>query len=167
VRLTDEWTDFACEGGVEVAPGMVAPGRCGARALDFAGYDVAVELQIQRGLYVCTRLDVYQRGEGEPISGEGVRSMPVAGLTRYVAAAALAGLGRTFGPGQRFAGRRPSDDAIQGVAHVYRHALLFGDPPTKAVAEELGLSPATAGRWVALARAAKYLGPAEVGKAGA
>jgi hypothetical protein len=59
----------------------------------------------------------------------------------------------------------PTDRALRWVAHIYRYGLAIGYKPTKAVAEAVGLSRPTAGRWIAAAREKGFLGPAEVGKA--
>jgi hypothetical protein len=61
----------------------------------------------------------------------------------------------------------PTDRALQWVAHVYRYGYAVSFNPTKAVQETLKLPRSTAGRWIAAAREAGYLGPSEgMGKAG-
>jgi len=80
--------------------------------------------------------------------------------------------GLTLTPGYRAqtrAPRRPgpvSDAVLRDVAAVYREALLVRAGPTNAVRDGLGVSRATAGRWVAMARARGLLGPAQPGVAG-
>lgn len=46
----------------------------------------------------------------------------------------------------------PSYEALTWVSYVYRRAMALGKPPKQAVAVDLGVSPATAGRWIAAAR---------------
>ena len=62
----------------------------------------------------------------------------------------------------------PSDRALRWTAHLYRYAYALSfTSPTAAVETGLGVSLATAPRWVGLARRAGYLEPAErPGKAG-
>jgi hypothetical protein len=61
----------------------------------------------------------------------------------------------------------PTDRALRWVAHIYRYGFAVSYNPTKAVMEQLKLPRSTAGRWIAAAREAGYLGPSEgVGKAG-
>ena len=60
----------------------------------------------------------------------------------------------------------PTDEALNAVAAVYRRALMVGEPPTKAVVDDLGLARSTAGRWVMKAREKGFLGSTTKGKAG-
>lgn len=53
---------------------------------------------------------------------------------------------------------------LQYIATIYRQAVDSGHPPTQAVANTLGIARSSAGRHVALARAAGYLPPADWGK---
>jgi hypothetical protein len=56
--------------------------------------------------------------------------------------------------------KRPSEQRLETVAEVYRRALVLGDRPTQAVADELGVARSTAGRLVSQAREHGYLRPA-------
>jgi hypothetical protein len=61
----------------------------------------------------------------------------------------------------------PTDRALQWVAHLYRYGYAVSYNPTKAVQELLTIPRSTAGRWIAAAREAGYLGPSgAMGKAG-
>jgi hypothetical protein len=61
----------------------------------------------------------------------------------------------------------PTDRALRWTAHFYRYGYAVSYNPTKAVQESLQLPRSTAGRWIAAAREAGYLGPSEgMGKAG-
>jgi hypothetical protein len=61
----------------------------------------------------------------------------------------------------------PTDRALRWTAHFYRYGYAVSYNPTKGVEEMLKLLPrSTAGRWIAAAREAGYLGPSEgMGKA--
>jgi len=61
----------------------------------------------------------------------------------------------------------PTDRALRWTAHFYWYGYAVSCNPTKAVQEFLQLPRSTAGRWIAAAREAGYLGPSEgMGKAG-
>jgi hypothetical protein len=61
----------------------------------------------------------------------------------------------------------PTDRALRWIAHLYRYGYAVSYNPTKAVQELLTIPRSTAGRWIAAAREAGYLGPSEaIGKAG-
>jgi hypothetical protein len=49
------------------------------------------------------------------------------------------------------ASEAPTSRALAWVRHLYAYAVAVGLPPTKTVADTMGLKPATAGRWVAKA----------------
>ena len=61
----------------------------------------------------------------------------------------------------------PTDLALRWTAHFYRYGYPVSYIPTKGVEEMLKLPRSTAGRWIAAAREAGYLGHSEgMGKAG-
>jgi hypothetical protein len=60
----------------------------------------------------------------------------------------------------------PTDRVLQWVAQYYRLSVALHEQPTSAIQEVMGVSRATAGRWVSAARAKGYLGAAIHGKAG-
>ena len=62
----------------------------------------------------------------------------------------------------------PTDRALRWTAHFDRYGYTVSYNPTKTVQESLQLPrSAAAGRWIAAAREAGYLGPPEgMGKAG-
>jgi hypothetical protein len=61
----------------------------------------------------------------------------------------------------------PTDRALQWTAHAYHYGYAVSYNATKAVMESLKLPRSTAGRWIAAAREAGYLGAsAGMGKAG-
>jgi hypothetical protein len=55
----------------------------------------------------------------------------------------------------------PTDRVLRWVAHVYRYAVAVHVGPTQTVEGWFGVSRATAGRWVGLARKQGFLEPAE------
>jgi hypothetical protein len=64
-------------------------------------------------------------------------------------------------------GTGPTDRALRWVAHIYRYSFAVSYNATKGVQELLKLPRSTAGRWIAAAREAGYLGPSEgTGRAG-
>lgn len=58
------------------------------------------------------------------------------------------------------------DDELRRVAEIYRQASIASAAPTNAVRDQMGVSRATAGRWVALARERGFLGAARPNAAG-
>lgn len=179
VRIRTEAADW--RSAVEVAPGLVIPSPVWVRAEDVNGYDVALEVVPEGGRLVARNVSVQRRNGGPPITGEALRSIPVARLVR--AAAECARLGHVQGEGdtkltsvsplggeqvlQHARDAGPTVATLRLVAYVYKVALLRGDGPTKAVQDTFKIPRATAGRWVGLARERGILGPAEApGKAG-
>lgn len=164
---------------VPVAPGLSMPDTVTVKVEDWTGFDIELTVVPGEGRLVAKAVSVSQRDGGPPVTGEVLRSIPVARLTKEAAVHVVA-LGEdefgtstltpwVFTPevvkGLRDAGPAPS--TLEAVAHLYRLALLKGEPPTKAVEETLGLPRSTAGRWVGLARQEGHLGAAEgPGKAG-
>jgi hypothetical protein len=61
-------------------------------------------------------------------------------------------------------GRRTSDERLLKVADTYLSAVAAGKPPTQAVADELHVTRAHAGRLVGLARAAGHIAKTSRGK---
>lgn len=60
-----------------------------------------------------------------------------------------------------------TDRALRWTAHFYCYGYAVSHNPTKGVEEMLKLPRSTAGRWIAAAREAGYLGSSEgMGKAG-
>ncbi len=163
---------------VLVAPGLVMPDVVTVYGEDVAGYDVEIEVVPNDGRLVARDVRVLQREGGPAVTGEALRSVPVATLTKYAARHAMAheyadGVTsmtvRVFNAevAEHLRSAGPVSSTLEAVAYLYRVAVLMGEPPTKAVEETLGLPRSTAGRWVALARREGHLGPAEgPGKAG-
>jgi hypothetical protein len=162
---------------VQVAPGL-AMWPVTVTATDVNGYDVVVEVVPSEGRLVAREVRVTQRPDGPPVTGESLRSVQVAMLTKQAARHVL-----TFQEHEGYIEMSPriltaetveeihesgpTRRALEWVAYLYRVAVLMGEPPTKAVESALQLPRSTAGRWVAQARQEGHLGPAEgPGKAG-
>lgn len=152
---------------VEIAPKLTLPTPMRIDVENWDGYDLFLILALVDGSYRCRELRVIQREEGPEVSRETLRSVPVATFmraSRQVAAYPV----DLRAMGQRYSVRQ-NREVIQWVAAVYRLAYATGNPPKQEVAERFGISPATAGRWIARARHPEYgfLEPAtEPGRAG-
>ena len=133
------------------------------RAEDWQGYDVEVGVELVDGRYRCRALHVWQRTDGVEVTGEAIRTLSLKRIMRAGTAKVEAFHGLPV------KGETPTEDEkrLAWVARTYRRAYAVGDPPKQAVAEGLGVSSATAGRWISRARRAGLLGPAEgPGRAG-
>lgn len=138
---------------------------------DAAGIAVFVD-----GRFVVESLTLKRVDGGPPITNEQLRLVPVAELVRKGIKRAVEVSVRTSGvmlglssdwtdvAELRKAGA--TDETLQYVSARYRMAYACWDPATDAVADAIGVSRATAGRWIAKARRAGYLGPAVGTKAG-
>ncbi len=161
---------------VQLAPGLAVESPVQVVVEDCNGYDVDLVVvglpgDAQRaGRLVCRELTVRQREGGPAVTGEALRSVPVATLTNLAVSKVLQlaeGAARSQKPPEGVAAHGPTDEALRWVAHLYRLALVTQEKPTKAVEEALQLPRSTAGRWVSLARERGFLGASEgSGKAG-
>ena len=132
-------------------------------AEDWQGYNVEADVELIGGRYHCRAVRVVQRSDGAEVRGEALRTLSLSRVIRagvqYV----------DWLHERRKLEPPPSEDdrKMDWVARTYRRAYAVGDPPKQAIAQGLGVSPATAGRWISRARQAGLLGPAEgPGKAG-
>lgn len=160
-----------------VAPGLAMASPLVVEVEDFNGYDLELVLAPHAGRVAAESVKITQRRGGPAVTSEAIRSVPVARLVREAAPALLSiertdhgsAAGVPNAAADRIALLRaagPVDETLRLVAHAYRVGLATGATPTKAVEETFDVSRATAGRWIAQARARGFLGPAEVGKAG-
>lgn len=137
-------------------------------------YDATLTIAFQESRYVCTSLTLRQRKGGQPVTSQGLRAIPVASLIRSIVQGKVWLLHEeSLSPGEitREPGtaadlpsgkrrrRRPGED-VDAAAAVYAVAAVSGQPPTKAVADELQIPLGTARRLVAQARASGYRLPA-------
>ncbi len=166
---------------VPVAPGIAFPAEVTVTAEDCQGYDVVIVVVPAAGRLVARSVEVRQRDDGPPVTGEAIRAVPVAGLVRQASGHVLS-VDSTHPDGQahqlsrrtidkagveRLRQAGPTDETLDWVAYIYRLALMLGTPPTGTVERDLELPRSTAGRWVAMARERGFLGQSEgPGKAG-
>lgn len=171
---------------VPIAPGLVADSPIRVYVEDCNGYDLVLDVVAipavdnRAGRFACRSLLVQQAGSGPPITTEGLRGVPVAGLTKRAGVDHVLSVEFSGGDWVHLASRQlteeicerlrkvgPRSETLSWVAYIYRLALVLGEPPTKSVEQTLGIARSTAGRWVAEARAKGFLADAEgAGKAG-
>ena len=124
---------------------------------------ITLDLELHDDRYVCVTIHA-----DDGLTGEMLRQIPVAEIVRRAVSDSLdqlkpsrdGGFSIVLGAARppKPTGRTgPSDDLLRHVAFVYRVALLAGDAPTEAVAKEVGIPRATAGRWIASAREKGFL----------
>jgi hypothetical protein len=162
------------------------------RRFTASGETVSLDVEVDTdGTVACRAIEI-RAADGEAVTGEALRRLPVAKLTRQ----AVAGAARLYQPIAdggppifRLSGqparvhadfynsytqdaRRPrrgsplTREHLAQVAELYRAALQRGDPPTRTIATELHAARSTAARWVALAREQGLLGASLPGQAG-
>lgn len=152
----------------EFGAGVVVPERFDAwtEGPESDPYDVSMTVALKGARFVCKSLTVTMRDSGEPVTGEGLRLVPVGRLMRE---AVWTVLEEARGPdpftvGPEDAADGPTDAAIRKVATVYQVAYALGEAPTARVAEVFSLTRATAGRWIRTARDRGYLGETTRGR---
>ena len=133
-------------------------------------YDATLTIEFQESRYVCTSMTLKQRKGGPPVTSQGLRTIPVASLIRPIVQGKVWLLHeespspgviiREPGsaadlPNAKRRRRQPGED-VHAAAVVYAVAAITGQPPTKAVSDELGIPLGTARRLVAQALAAGY-----------
>jgi hypothetical protein len=135
---------------------------------------VIVELEVaeESGRLVVESLTARRRPGGPPVTIDVLKSLPMVGLVGFTAQGhALAGLMRVSTASDGSTVTEPMSveqlDEPERVAVVYRASLLFGWPPTAAVAEDLGVSKDVAAKRVQAARRAGLLAPTSRGRKGA
>jgi hypothetical protein len=178
---------------IEVIPGVVGPREFRAFPVTepYTGHELAVLVRFDERLrrYTCDELCLARGEGGPPITTESLRQVPIGVLIDSsirisllvdfrdapgdMPDTALRDLPNPDGrepwgrvPPQGLAKEGPTDRSLQWVAHLYRLSVALGEQPTATVQELMGLSRATAGRWVGTARERGYLGAAALGKAG-
>jgi hypothetical protein len=133
---------------------------------DDVPYEVRLHLVAADGRLVCQTVTVEATDQSGPVTAEGLRGIPLAGLLRWGVREHARQQGRRFNPDPDVAKDGPTPEALRAAATVYRLAYALGEPPTKAVSVSLGLTYSTAARWVAKAREAGLLGATTQGRAG-
>jgi hypothetical protein len=156
---------------IPMGAGVLAPQRFFAR-IDDPQLPVVVELDVdvQDGRYVATRMTLVARKRTQPVSSDTLRMIPISELVTRAAVQAPVGTSHASPLGDKTAAEIRAmgltDDVLEAIASTYRMAVLCNIPATEAVAERLEVSRATAGRWIARARERGYLAPARVGQSG-
>lgn len=172
MRITPKWK-ITHDRPVVIAEGVMGPSRVAIDVEDYEGFDLTVTVVFAGGRYECEELCVRRQSGGDPVTGEAVRSIPMAGIIRHAVwqmlmrtsttpegAHAASPLGWEIPPDLAAGG--PTDDALRLVARVYKISQALGQPPTQSVQKDLGLPRSTAGRWISLARKRGLLDPPPV-----
>jgi hypothetical protein len=142
---------------VELEDGFVIARKVEILAEDLGGF--AVELvttyRPESGRYEADDLRVTRR-DGREVTGEILRTIPVAKILHDGVMKSLH-LGRALlnahvHPPTDLSKAGPTDETLRWASFVYRMAMLSGDAPTQAVADNLKVPRSTAGRWVTRAR---------------
>lgn len=145
---------------VDLGDGVTIPAEISATSPDVGGYtvDLVARYDPTLGRYAAQVVTVRGR-DGQEVTSEGIRTIPVAGILRYAVASVVAPMLAPPRPIDLVAlGKAGLTDAtLQQVASIYRLALVLGDAPTRRVAEVLAVPRSTAGRWVTRARDRGYL----------
>lgn len=157
VKTSDQ--TFTFPAGLKVPTGITFT------AGGYLGYDVRLEITLQDGRFVCREVAVRQIDGGPPVTGDSLRDLAIHEMVRAAIRLAVVreehdeqGL-RTFGDlaaqlqaPAGLAKQGATDETLRWVAQAYEVAYALNEPPTKSVQTALGVSRATAGRWVAEAR---------------
>ena len=146
--------------------------RCFAEMVDLDSRPIAkVWVGVVDGKIACTSIEALP---GREITGQLLRQAPLAHLVRSAGKAHLVHLRDGFAV--RFAEGNPTfsrknalptevrrrtlnGEFLLAISRTYRQAVATGQPPAIAVQEKFGpTTPENARRWIAMARAAGYLG---------
>jgi hypothetical protein len=165
---------------IELPAGLQLPDRM-VLDVDRDGFDIqaVVVFDAERQQYVCDQIRVSRQQGGAPVTGEALRTMRVKQLVDDALTLAqievtdsdakgVSQLGYVPGalPPVEQSKQGPTEQTLRWVAQAYLLATVVGAPPTKRVQDQLGVSRATAARWVAEARTLGLLPPVEGGDDG-
>jgi hypothetical protein len=159
---------------VPVAGGRFrGPSRVEVDVVDEPGlpYDATLTIELQDDRYVCRSATVTQRKDGPPVTAASIRSLPVASIVRRSVEDLITPVrGEEIAPDGSFKRemdfpvdiptarrRRRRGEDVKAAAVIYAVALRCGQPPTKAVADDLDIPLGTARRLVAQAKQAGLL----------
>lgn len=158
---------------VTLAPGLVVPKQVAVRHEDASTlpYNVEFVAVLRERRFEIERLTVTPKTDGEPVTTEGLRQLPLTRLVRAAVGSLMARgdvgpKGEIVGGGSfpaevpRVPRGGPDQEVLEHVAAVYRLAHACREPETKAVASRFGIPPSTASKWVMKAREKELLGPA-------
>jgi hypothetical protein len=160
--------------GIKFHAGLVLPSKM-VLTKDHEGYDIeaVIALDADAERYVCQEFWMRQREGGPPVTGEAIRAVPIQQLVKTAIRLAHlekkgpadadgvvpSGLVPGAKPPEGLAKQGPTDEVLRWVAQTYNLAEVINEPPTKTVQDQLGISRATAGRWVAEARKRGLISP--------
>jgi hypothetical protein len=128
--------------------------------------DLKLVARMNRGRYEVEELVCSRKKNGDEITSEMIRSLPVGKLLRWGAINANTLLASPRVDAAKIRTQGPTDESLRAVARVYRVAFAAREDPTAAVASGLQLPRPTASRWVKTARQRGFLGPTEERRAG-
>ena len=155
--------------GRENLPGGISPWRRVKVEANLGDLHVTIWLAVVEGRYVAREVCV-ESVDGQGVTGEALRGVPVARLIRETVEEMSSGgdPGITTQGALRSMHERlsPVEQFLPNVAITYRLGYLAGDKATSWVAEWFEVPQSTAARWVRLARQRGLLGRTEKGKAG-
>jgi hypothetical protein len=155
---------------VEFPGGLHLPATVVVSSEDHEGYGIEARVTYDGTRYVCADFRMWQREGGPPVTTEAIRAVPVKHLIRRAIES------QTYELVQWSRGQEPkyelmpelappdvrrsgADEMARWVATAYQLAIALNEPPTKSIQDRLGVSRATAGRWVAEARRQGLLPP--------
>lgn len=154
-------------GKTTLFPGFDLWNEVDAELDDYHGFDVRALLRLNQERWEIDQLEISRRSGGPAITGAGIRELQPPAIIRKtlsVLAPAEYRMSVAYGvigadEAQAAKANGPTRESLEAVAKVYRSAYAVQEPPTKAVQEVFGLSPRTAGSWIAKARAQGLIPP--------
>ncbi|MHA7284839.1 hypothetical protein ACX80I_01025 [Arthrobacter sp. MDT3-44] len=154
-------------GKTTLFPGFDLWNEVDAELDDYHGYDIRALIRLTQERLEIDQLEILRRKGGPAITGTGIRDLQPPAIVRkslsalapdeYRKSVAYGVLSTEEAKAAKASG--PTQESIEAVAKVYRSAYAVQSPPTKAVQEVFGLSPRTAGSWIAKARAKGLIPP--------
>jgi hypothetical protein len=147
---------------IELPAGLGLPSECVVVVNYPERARVEMVVELRAGRYEVKGLSVLREARAAEITGEFLRSLTpredvraalkmLSPMTRTQSGAVVTAKIPTRPP-KGIASQGPTEEVLKWVAQEYAFAYALTIPPTKAVQESLGVSRATAGRWVAEAR---------------
>jgi hypothetical protein len=136
--------------------------------------DIVATMVLEGRRYVVQELRITRQNEGEPITSELIRKIPVQRLIRGLVSDAvelwilqpspegtrnyaISLVELSEDERGRLVAAGPTDETLLWVARIYVMAELAGDPPAKSVRETFGVPTSTASYWIKRARDRKIL----------
>lgn len=124
-------------------------------------YDLEVEVDFADGRLVVSSLLVKRKADGPAVRTQDLMRVKLGDLLHQAVMSGQVLMYRSEPdetPPAEVAAAGPTPEALQLVARFYRLAYVSGNPPTVTVAKELGITRATAERWISRCRQQGYLG---------